>query len=68
MAGFKDGDIVQEIDGKKVDDDSTPMQLNAAIRAGKQIVVGRKGKNVTLKPKPMPEAETMDVSPPSDEP
>lgn len=66
MAGFKDGDVVKEIDGKVVDDNSTPMQLNAAIRAGKKIVVDRKGKAVTLKPKPMPEDETMDMAPPSD--
>lgn len=63
MAGFKDGDVVKEIDGKKVDEDSTPMQLNAAIRAGKKIVVERKGKNVTLKPKPMTEADTVDMPP-----
>lgn len=68
MAGFKDGDVVKEIDGKKVDDNSTPMQLNAAIRAGKKIVVERGKKTVTLKPKPMPDAETMDVAPPAEDP
>ncbi len=68
-AGFKSGDVVKEINGKKVDDNSTSTQLNEAVRSGKTVKVERKGKIISLKGKPMEtEVETQDVAPPAEDP
>ncbi|PWU17838.1 MAG: hypothetical protein C5B49_08195 [Bdellovibrio sp.] len=50
--GLKEGDIVTGVGSTKIDDNSSPSLIDEAVETGKTITVIRKGKSITLKPKP----------------
>lgn len=52
-AGLQYKDVIREIDGKKVDDNTLPSTLDKAIHAGKPIKIDRKGKLKILRNKPI---------------